>query len=351
MQFLLAALARDPAPTYARAPMSRRVLRLAIRLVGPALLGVVLYRLRDAGPVLAHLDRRDILPLAAATLLNAVNYYFKVRRWDVLLAARGHHYSRLRAWTSFLSAGYVGLLTPGRVGDLLRIQYLRHDLGIAYADGLALLAVDRLCDLYVLLAFAALGIACLGAAFTGQLALVLWLGVALVALGPLLLLFPGLLRRVAALAYRKLGRTTPTTAEPAPLPDFDRFLAGLRHQRPPDILRAVAWTILAFAINYGQGYLLAGALGLDLGLLDIVGLLAVASLLGLLPISISGLGVRELCFALAFPLLGYSAEAGVIYGLGIFLVIYVAAVLMGFVSWQLAPPPVGPPPNPGGAPA
>ena len=57
-------------------------------------------------------------------------------------------------------------------------------------------------------------------------------------------------------AYRKLGRTTPTTAEPAPLPDFDRFLAGLRHQRPPDILRAVAWTILAFAINYGQGYLL-----------------------------------------------------------------------------------------------
>ncbi len=330
--------------------MPRRVLRLAIRLVGPALLVLVLYRLHDAGPVLDHLDRRDILPIAAAMLLNAVNYYFKVRRWDVLLAARGHHYSRLRAWTSFLSAGYVGLLTPGRVGDLLRVQYLRHDLGIAYADGLALLAVDRLCDLYVLLAFAALGIACLGAAFTGQLALVLWLGVALVALGPLLLLFPGLLRRVAALVYRKLGRTTTTTTdERPPLPDFDRFLAGLRHQRLPDILRAVVWTALAFAVNYGQGYILAVALGLDLGLLDIVGLLAVASLLGLLPISISGLGVRELCFALAFPLLGYSAEAGVIYGLGIFFVIYVAAVLMGFVSWQLAPPPVGPPPTPGGA--
>lgn len=322
--------------------MQRSVLKLAIRLIGPALLVVVLYRLQDAHLVLARLDRRDILPISAAMLLNALNYYFKVLRWDVLLHARGHRYSRLRAWTSFLSSGYLGLLTPGRVGDLLRIQYLRHDLQLPYADGLALLTVDRLCDLYVLLAFTALGIACFGAAITGHLALVLWLVVAITALAPLLLLLPRLLRRAAAFVYRKLP------GDPD-LAGFDRFLAGLRHQRPHHLLQAIFWTVLAFAINYGQGYLLAGALGLDLALLDIIGLLAVSSLLGLLPISISGLGVRELCFALAFPLLGHSPEAGVIYGLGVFFTIYVAAVLMGLVSWQLAPPPVGapqPPPEP-----
>jgi uncharacterized membrane protein YbhN (UPF0104 family) len=164
--------------------MQRSVLKLAIRLIGPALLVVVLYRLQDAHLVLARLDRRDILPISAAMLLNALNYYFKVLRWDVLLHARGHRYSRLRAWTSFLSSGYLGLLTPGRVGDLLRIQYLRHDLQLPYADGLALLTVDRLCDLYVLLAFTAIGIACFGAALTGHLALVLWLVVAITALAP-----------------------------------------------------------------------------------------------------------------------------------------------------------------------
>lgn len=316
--------------------MPRRVLKLAIRLIGPALLIVVLYRLQGAGPVLAQFDRHDILPLAAAMLLNAVNYYFKVLRWDVLLAARGYTYSRLRAWTSFLSSGYVGLMTPGRVGDLLRTQYLRHDLGVPYADGLALLTIDRLCDLYVLLAFAGVGIAFFGAALTGDLARVLWLGVAATALGPLLLLLPGLLRRVAAVIYRRL----PGNPDIA---DFDRFLAGLRQQRPRDIVWAVFWTVLAFAINYGQGYMLAVAMGIDLAVFDVVCLLAVSSLLGLLPISISGLGVRELFFSLAFPLLGYSAEQGVIYGLGVFFVIYVAAVIMGFVSWQVAPPPVGAP--------
>ncbi len=295
----------------------------------------MLARLQGAGAVLAELDLADIVPITVAMLLNALNYYFKVLRWDVLLAARGYTYSRLRAWTSFLSSGYVGLMTPGRVGDLLRTQYLRHDLGVPYADGLALLTIDRLCDLYVLLAFAGVGIVFFGAALTGDLARVLWLGVAATALGPLLLLMPGTLRKVAGVIYRKLP------GEPD-IAGFDRFLAGLKRQRLHHIVRAVFWTVLAFAINYGQGYMLAVALGLDLGVFDVVCLLAVSSLLGLLPISISGLGVRELFFSLAFPLLGYSADAGVIYGLGVFFIIYVAAVAMGFISWQIAPPPVAP---------
>ncbi len=297
------------------------------------MLVIILLRTSGLGTVLSALEPSDAWLLSLAMLLNGLNYYFKVLRWDVLLEARGYKYSRLRAWTSFLSSGYIGLMTPGRVGDLLRTQYLRHDLGMPYSAGIALLAVDRLCDLYVLLAFAALGLAFFGAALTDELALVTWGGGAALAVLPLVLLVPGFLRRVAAVLYRRMPGQ-PNIA------DFDRFLAGLRQQRPWHIVAALWWTALAFGINYLQGYILADALGLNLGILDIVGLLAVASVLGLLPISISGLGVRELFFSLAFPLLGYSAEAGVVYGLGVFFIIYVAAVAMGFVSWQVAPPPV-----------
>lgn len=290
-------------------------------------------RLRGAGEVLAALGPEDVLPLAAAMLLNGLNYYFKVLRWDVLLAARGYKYSRLRAWTSFLSSGYVGLLTPGRLGDVLRIQYIRHDLGVPYADGLALLAVDRMCDIYVLLAFAAVGVAFFGAALTPDLALVTWTGVVVMALGPLLLFVPSFARLVT----RGLYRMMPGSAQ---IEGYERFFAGLKQQELRHVVVAVFWTVLAFMINYGQGWVLAQALDLQLGLLDVVCLLAVSSLLGLLPISVSGVGVRELFFSLTFPLLGLSSEAGVVYGLGVFFVIYVAAVAMGFVSWQVAPPPV-----------
>ena len=100
------ALSEAPAPWRAR-----RIYRLVIQLVGPVLLVFVLLHLQDVGAVLDALSWSDGVPLMAAMLLNALNYYFKVLRWDVLLAARGYSYSRLRAWTSFLSSGYVGLLT------------------------------------------------------------------------------------------------------------------------------------------------------------------------------------------------------------------------------------------------
>jgi uncharacterized membrane protein YbhN (UPF0104 family) len=71
-------------------------------------------------------------------------------------------------------------------------------------------------------------------------------------------------------------------------------------------------------------------------------MMAIASLLGLIPISVSGVGVREGLFALVFPALGFGVEEGVGLGLLIFATMYLAPVMVGFVSWQVAPPPSGP---------
>lgn len=311
----------------------RSIVKLGIRLLGPVILVLVLYKARNATKVLSALSADSILPIGGAMLLNALNYAFKVLRGDVLLEARGYRYSRARAYGSFLSSSYLGLLTPGRVGDVLRAQYLRHDLGMPYSEGLAFIVVDRLCDVYVLLAFVAVGISRFSAALVGDLAIIAWAGVALTALGPLLLFVPQIAEPVTRLIYKKLPGA-------AAFGGFEVFLAALKKQSPGKLVIAVLWTTLAFGVNYAQGYLVAGALHLDISLFDVVCLLAVASLLGLLPISVSGVGVRELFFSLVFPLLGLPKDAGVVYGLGVFFVIYLASVAMGFVSWHVAPPPV-----------
>ena len=117
-----------------------------MRLIGPALLVVLLLRLPGLDAVLAALTWDDAGLLIAGVLLGVLAYPLKALRWRSLLAARGHRYPLSRSLLSLLSAGYVGHLTPGRVGDVLRVQYLRHDLGMAYPDGLALLLIDRCCD-------------------------------------------------------------------------------------------------------------------------------------------------------------------------------------------------------------
>ncbi|WP_438042787.1 lysylphosphatidylglycerol synthase transmembrane domain-containing protein [Sorangium sp. So ce128] len=314
----------------------RRLLRLGIQLVGPLLLVLVFLRMRDSRVALDALLAADVTPLLLALAVNLGVLWFKVLRWDVLLAARGLRLPRARAWTSFLATVYVGLMTPGRVGDVLRVQYLRHDIEMPYSEGMALVVLDRLFDLYVLLAFVAVGIARFSSVIAGDLAKITWLGVGLVALGPLVLFYRPLARRAVGAVYRRLPGDFSSEG-------FERFLAALRAQRAHHVGLALLLSLSALLLNFLQGYWLAGALGAPIGFFDICCLLAVASLLGLLPISVSGIGVRELFFSLVFPVLGYASEKGVVFGLGVFLVIYVAVAVLGVLSWHLAPPPMGEP--------
>ncbi|WP_437810551.1 lysylphosphatidylglycerol synthase transmembrane domain-containing protein [Sorangium sp. So ce1078] len=324
--------------------MRRTVLRALVRLIGPLLLVLVVVRMDDRDAVLGAVASASAAPLALAAVLNVLNIHLKVVRWDALLRARGIVYPLRRAWSAYLTSLYVGMLTPGRVGDLLRIRYLRHDLGVPYAEGLATVVMDRLCDLYVLAAFVAVGVARYSAVIAGQLAWLTWGGIALTVLAPLVLLIPGLAERVLLAVSRKIAKDPADGAEPGAA---SRFLVALRAHVGRGLLFTLPVTVATFVVNFVQGYLIARALGISLSLFDVTCLLAIANLLGLLPISIAGVGVREFFFSLVFPTLGFTAEHGVSFGLLVFAVIYLNVVALGFVSWQLAPPPTAPaPPTP-----
>lgn len=313
--------------------MRRRALRWALRLVGPVLLGIVIYRMPDRGAILRVLGSAEVWPLVSAVLLNAVNLQLKVARWCVLLRTQGHPYPMRRAWAAYLSSSYVGMLTPGRVGDVLRVQYLRHDLGMGYAEGLATVVMDRLCDLYVLVGFVAVGVVRFSSVVVGDLASIAWALVAFTALAPLVLLVPGIAETFVKVVYAKTAKGRDEAG------GLQTFLESLRAHVGRPLLVTVPMTAGAFLVNYAQGWLLARALHLQVSFFDIMCLMAIASLLGLVPISISGVGVREVFFALVFPALGYGAEAGVGLGLLVFAVMYLCLVAAGFVSWQVAPPP------------
>ncbi|WP_437711448.1 lysylphosphatidylglycerol synthase transmembrane domain-containing protein [Sorangium sp. So ce448] len=322
--------------------MSRTALRALVRLIGPLLLVLVVMRMDDRDAVLGAVVSASAGPLALAAALNVLNIHLKVVRWDALLRARGIVYPLRRAWSAYATSLYVGMLTPGRVGDLLRIRYLRHDLGVPYAEGLATVVMDRLCDLYVLAAFVAVGVARYSAVIAGRLAWLTWGGIALTVLAPLVLLIPGLAERLLLAFSRKLAKDPSESAEPGAA---SRFLVALRAHVGRGLLFTLPVTVATFVVNFAQGYLIARALGVPLSLFDVTCLLAIANLLGLLPISIAGVGVREFFFSLVFPSLGFTAEHGVSFGLLVFAVIYLIVVAVGFVSWQLAPPPTSPAPS------
>jgi hypothetical protein len=274
--------------------------------------------------------------LAVVLALHGLTIHAKVLRWRVLLLARGFDFPVRRAWVSFLASSYVAILTPGRVGEVLRIQYLRRERGTPYAEGLASVVVDRLCDLYVLGAFVAVAAVRFGEVIVGELAFVTWITLAATVIGPLVLWVPGLAEHVFRWVYRRLAKGSDGGAG-----GIDLFLAAVRSSASRKLLITVPLTLAAFLLSTLQGWLLLRAIDAPLPFLDVACLLAIANLLGLLPISISGLGVRELLYSLIFPMFGYAASVGVTFGLLIFGAFYMFFVFLGFVAWQVDPPPVG----------
>lgn len=311
----------------------RHLLRWGLRLVGPLLLVVVILRLEDPDAILETLGRADPLLLGAAFALSLVAIHMKVVRWRWLLRRRGIDYSTGRAWVAFLGSSYIGMLTPGRVGDVLRVQYLRHDRDAPLSEGLASVVVDRLCDLYVLGLFVGYGALRFAPVLHGALGYAAWGALAAVIVGPVVLFIPGV-------ADRTLARLAQRVSKQHGAAGSERFLQAVRAHLHVGILPILALTTATFAVNYLQGYLMAGSLGLSISIADVVGLLAISSLLGLLPVSISGLGLRELFFALAFPSLGLTAPDGVAFGLVVFAALNLLLVVLGLISFQLAPPPV-----------
>ncbi|HEX2735051.1 MAG TPA: lysylphosphatidylglycerol synthase transmembrane domain-containing protein [Polyangiaceae bacterium] len=314
--------------------MNRTTQRNLLRLLGPLLLLVVLYKLPDRRALWHELEQAVGWQLALAIALNGLITYFKVARWRALLKTRNIDYAFSKAWMAFTAVLYVGLLTPGRLGDVLRVRYVRATTGAPYSDGLASIAVDRICDLYVLVGFVALGMVRLGSALSGEFARVTWLGLAGAILGPLLLLIPGLGDRLMREVYRRLAKQDKDGE------GMDRFLASLRTQALRGASRAVPLTALAFMGNYVQGALIASAMHVDISFIEVISMLSLASLFALVPVSVSGVGVRELLFSVLFPFLGHSSESGVGFGLLVFAVLYLPLVLYGFFCWQVAPVPL-----------
>lgn len=327
-------LGDDALEPYAMTLSRPATLRHLVRWLGPALVVVVVWRIgpRELWRV-ASAAEMDLLGLSL--LLGSATLGLRVVRWRALLRQQGHHYPLGRSHLAVLASLYLGMVTPGRVGDLLRVQYVRHEIGVPYSQGLAVTVVDRLCDVYVLVAFAAIGISHFTSVLQGGLAQVIWITVALAALSPLVLFPPRFARRVTTRIYERFGRRLGREG-------FENFFSALRKLLGIKVGYALLLTVTSYLVGCVQAWLISRAIDVPLGFVDVIGLISITSLLGLLPISISGLGVRELFLILAFPAIGYPAEKGVAFGLLVFAILYVTYVVAGFIAWQLAPPPFSP---------
>lgn len=232
----------------------------------------LLFRRIDYGSVFATLARAHRGWLVAAFLLTLTFPVFSALRWRRMLGSLGHEVPFRDCFAMIMAAWPMGTITPSKAGDLMKAWYLKDRVPVGLVVGSVL--AERVLDVLVLLALALGG--CL--AFERyRLALVAGLGLA-----------GGLLGIVALTRFR-----LPLPARLAA--KLDPVLESLRRMgRSPSLLATVlVWTVLNWMASVVQTLLCYRALGVDVPLLFATGALPLAIFVGLLPLTLSGMGTRD----------------------------------------------------------
>jgi uncharacterized protein (TIRG00374 family) len=94
--------------------------------------------------------------------LSLVNYGLRALRWHLYTRGLGLGVPLPRD-TLYYVAGFSMTVTPGKIGEALRLWFLRRGHGYSYERTLALVAADRIADAAALVIIALLGIALLQA--------------------------------------------------------------------------------------------------------------------------------------------------------------------------------------------
>jgi uncharacterized membrane protein YbhN (UPF0104 family) len=191
-----------------------------------------------------------------------------------MLRLLGHRISGQTAFSLVMAAWPVASVTPSKSGDLIKAYYLKDAVPPSLTLGTVL--AERAADVLVLLALSTAGAAWLG---WGR---VLWISGIFLAAG------------LVAVAVLVTAGTRWLRSEKwrTRVEDLLRAFRVLIHH-PGALGLVVAYTILKWLVSIVQAYLCFMALGRTVSLAQTAAALPLAIFVGLIPITISGVGTRD----------------------------------------------------------
>ena len=265
--------------------------------------------------VLDILQKVNLLYLLLAIPLIFLLYLIRTMKWEMLLHAVHIETHFMRDMKFLLRGMFYGLATPGRAGELGRALFFEQKPAV-----FATVVWEKMTDVIVLLFLSFLSVS-----FSFVNPVLFWLTVMLSALvfgTTVLLVHTKTILYLAGLFM-------------VPAVSSQEYLQHTRRCAYDGKLNLwlFALTMLYYAICFGIAYLVLYAISPALSPYLIFSLPLII-LFGNIPITISGIGVREAVTSIAFHTLGADAAYGASYAFLLFLLITVIPSLIGGVFHQ-----------------
>jgi len=248
----------------------------------------------------------------------------KSYRWRLLIRNEGSEYSAYKAFGAYMSSDAIGIITPGRIGEIARLYYVRQDTPISFYSAFKTIVSDRIFDFTMLGWFGLSGMLFYFKTFGDHPGLYYALGI--------LALF--LLGYVVVIKFLKaILRFERVNRFPVIRFIYESFVAVTGKRA----LGMWAITIVAYFMYFGFSWLIMIALHLNPSYIDVVFIMSIMSLSTIIPLSVAGFGTREATLVLLFAYYGLASETAISFSLMHFTAFFLWGGLIGLVFWLLMP--------------
>lgn len=270
-------------------------------LIGLFLLIFVVYQL-NLETFFLVLKKINYPLLILGILLTPFVLLAKAWRWNYLKKNQGINYRLIDSTLMYSVGTAIGLLTPGRIGEVSKITYLKND-GYSTGKSLVSVVIDRLLDLFFLIFFGYLGIIFFFG-FFGKTTFIYSL---------IILSIIGLIFIIRKRLYYKLIKKIFSIIIPQKYQElwqmhFQDFLNGVKTYNKKNYFYFFLITLIAWLIYYSQIYIFAKSIWLEVSFFYLAMTVTVSGFITLLPISFLGIGTREATLVLLLTPLAINSE-------------------------------------------
>jgi uncharacterized protein (TIRG00374 family) len=238
-------------------------------------------------------------------------------------------------WDSYLiymGSLFWGTVTPGRMGDFMKVFYLKRDRNMSMGMGMSSVLVDRVFDLYILLILGCMGLLLHPLPDNPNMVKGVWI-------------FFGILVMVTILAFhKKTGEWLMKTVFQRALGDklhghadqaFRDFHKGMGSFYRPSLLWPILLTAISYVLFFTGCWCMALALNIGIGPYYLAFCIAVVNIVSL--VSFAGVGTREGALLLLFGLEHFQQSQAMAYDAAFVFVGTVLICALGFLAYLVKP--------------
>jgi uncharacterized protein (TIRG00374 family) len=255
----------------------------------------------------------------------------KAIAWNYLKKRQGMKYKLKDSFLMYCSGSYVGLITPGKIGELARTFYLKKD-GYAFGKSLVSSILDRFYDIAVLLILS-LGISLFSLTVFGGEILTFALGIIILALVFILLVKIDFVKWIL---NKILYILIPKNYQNSWKINFQEFVDGFKTYKIKDYLTVFIINIISWSFYYLQMGIIAKSANINIPLLHIIISVTIASLVTLIPVSIFGIGTRDAALILLLTPFAIPVDKIIVFST-LILLMSLTAGLIGLICWIIKP--------------